>query len=46
MKENENIFSDKINRMIKNQHQALVFKCPYDEECSFQGPTDKALEHL
>lgn len=46
MKEDANIFSDKINRMIKDQLYNLIFKCPYDEECSFKGPTLKALDHL
>lgn len=46
MTEDESNFQGNINRYVKNGLEKLVFKCPYDEQCKFQGPYYKALEHL
>lgn len=37
MIEEESIFKDKINRHVKSAYEKLVFKCPYDDQCSFKG---------
>ena len=36
----------KIGRIVKNNLDSLIFKCPYNDQCSFKGPTQKAMEHL
>ena len=46
MIENDTIYNNKIDEIVKNQLENLVFKCAYDKECSFIGSTQQAYEHL
>lgn len=39
MNERDNNFEGNINRIVRIQFEKLQFRCPYDDECTFNDST-------